>query len=89
AAFLLVGTQLVYYDIFKEYLTLFSLSNAGEVLGEFWKDALLGIWHALPTVPGDHGTVIGGSISFIGKKRGQRFLNAYDFWMDYLDKLPD
>lgn len=48
-----------------------------------------GIWHALPTVPGDHGTVIGGSISFIGKKRGQRFLNAYDFWMDYLDKLPD
>ena len=47
-----------------------------------------GIWHALPTVPGDHGTVIGGSISFIGKKRGQRFLNAYDFWMDYLDKLP-
>ena len=41
-----------------------------------------GIWHALPTVPGDHGTVIGGSISFIGKKRGQRFLNAYDFWMD-------
>ena len=48
-----------------------------------------GIWHALPTVPGDHGTVIGGSISFIGTKRGQRFLNAYDFWMDYLDKLPD
>ena len=48
-----------------------------------------GIWHALPTVPGDHGTVIGGSISFIGKKRGQRFLNAYDFWMEYLDKLPD
>ena len=48
-----------------------------------------GIWHALPTVPGDHGTLIGGSISFIGKKRGQRFLNAYDFWMDYLDKLPD
>ena len=48
-----------------------------------------GIWHALPTVPGDHGTVIGGSISFIGKKRGQRFLNAYDFWMDYLDKLTD
>ena len=48
-----------------------------------------GIWHALPTVPGDHGTVIGGSISFIGKKRGQRFLNAYDFWMDYLDNLPD
>lgn len=44
---------------------------------------------SLPTVPGDHGTVIGGSISFIGKKCGQRFLNAYDFWMDYLDKLPD
>lgn len=48
-----------------------------------------GIWHALPTVPGDHGTVIGGSISFIGKQRGQRFLDSYDFWMDYLDKLPD
>ena len=53
------------------------------------KPAQKGIWHALPTVPGDHGTVIGGSISFIGKKRGQRFLNSYDFWMDYLDKLPD
>ena len=48
-----------------------------------------GIWHALPTVPGDHGTVIGGSLSFIGKKRAQRFLNSYDYWMDFLDKLPD
>lgn len=46
-AFLLAGTQLVYHNIFKEYLTLFSLTNAGEVLGEFWKDALLGIWHTM------------------------------------------
>ena len=59
-----------------------------------WEDAKdkpikKGIWHALPTVPGDHGTVIGGSISFIGKKRGQRFLNSYDYWMDFLANLPD
>ena len=48
-----------------------------------------GIWHALPNAWGDHGTVIGGSISFIGKKRGQRFISAYDYWMDFLANLPD
>lgn len=47
-----------------------------------------GIWNALPNAWGDHGTVIGGSISFIGKG-GKNFLGAYDFWMDYLNNLPD
>ncbi len=48
-----------------------------------------GIWHALPLGWGDHGTVIGGSLSFIGKKRAQKFLNCYDYWIDFLDNLPD
>ena len=47
-----------------------------------------GIWHALPTVPGDHGTVIGGSISFIGKG-GKRFVDCYSYWVKILDELPD
>lgn len=48
-----------------------------------------GIWHALPNGWGDHGTVIGGSVSFIGKKRAQKFLNCYWYWVKYLDQLPD
>lgn len=48
-----------------------------------------GIWYALPIAEGDHGTVIGGSISFIGKEGAAKFRRAYDFWMDYLDSLPD
>ena len=47
-----------------------------------------GIWHALPTVPGDHGTVIGGSLSFIGKG-GKRFVDCYSYWVKFLDELPD
>ena len=48
-----------------------------------------GIWHALPNAWGDHGTVIGGSVSFIGKKRALKFLNCYWYWVKYLDQLPD
>lgn len=48
-----------------------------------------GIWHALPNGWGDHGTVIGGSISFIGPGKGQSFVNCYDYWTDFLDNLPD
>lgn len=48
-----------------------------------------GIWHALPTAWGDHGTVIGGSISYINKKQGAKFIAAYDYWIDFLAKLPD
>ncbi len=48
-----------------------------------------GIWHALPTAWGDHGTVIGGSLSFIGKKKAKKFIKVYDYWIDFLDNLPD
>ena len=48
-----------------------------------------GVWHALPNAWGDHGTVIGGSISFIGPKKAQTFLNCYGYWVNYLDNLPD
>jgi lipoteichoic acid synthase len=44
---LIIGVQTVYYTIFSTFTTLFSVSDAGEVLGEFWKDALLGIWHSI------------------------------------------
>ncbi len=47
-----------------------------------------GIWHALPTVWGDHGTVIGGSLSFIGKGKNN-FINSYSYWVDFLNNLPD
>lgn len=59
---------------------------------QFWeKDAAQkkGVWNALPTPPGDHGTVIGGSLSFIGFGKGDPYRNSYDFWADYLSKLPD
>ena len=41
---LLIGLQIVYFTIFKTFITLFSLSETGEVINNFWKDALLGIW---------------------------------------------
>lgn len=47
-----------------------------------------GVWHALPVATGDHGTVIGGSISFIGKG-GKRFVDCYSYWVKFLDELPD
>lgn len=48
AATLLFGTQTVYYGIFKTFLTAYSVSQAGNVLGNFWREALLGIWRAMP-----------------------------------------
>lgn len=58
-----------------------------------WEDAKdkpiqKGIWHALPVATGDHGTVIGGSLSFIGKG-GKRFVDCYSYWVKFLDELPD
>lgn len=58
-----------------------------------WEDAKnkpikKGVWHALPVATGDHGTVIGGSISFIGKG-GKRFVDCYSYWVKFLDELPD
>jgi len=46
--FLLYGTQAVYYHIFKTFVTLFSIGQAGEVIGNFWKQALEGIFQTLP-----------------------------------------
>lgn len=48
-----------------------------------------GIWNALPNGWGDHGTIIGGSLSFIGPGKGKKFVNCYDYWIDYLNNLPD
>ncbi len=48
AATLLFGTQTVYYGIFKTFLTVYSVSEAGNVIGNFWREALQGIWRAMP-----------------------------------------
>ncbi|MBR5977216.1 MAG: hypothetical protein IK046_05445 [Clostridia bacterium] len=72
-----------------------NVASAIHPLTEKWQDfdakapQTKGIWNALPLVPGDHGTVIGGSLSFIGKEGAKRFRDAYDYWIKYLDNLPD
>ena len=48
-----------------------------------------GIWHVLPDAIGDHGTVIGGSLSFIGRGKAKNYKNAYKYWIDFLENLPD
>ena len=48
-----------------------------------------GIWNVLPDAIGDHGTVIGGSLSFIGPGKPQRYRDTYNYWIDFLEKLPD
>lgn len=48
-----------------------------------------GIWHVLPDATGDHGTVIGGSLSFIGPGKPDNYRNAYKYWINYLENLPD
>ncbi|NLA87989.1 MAG: sulfatase-like hydrolase/transferase, partial [Clostridiales bacterium] len=40
------GTQAVYFTIFGTFFTLFSITGAGDVLGEFWLLALEGILHS-------------------------------------------
>ncbi len=40
---ILFGTQIVYYRIFRTYMVLSSVTRAGEVLGDFWREALNGI----------------------------------------------
>lgn len=43
--------QIVYYSIFSAYFTLYSLTGAGKVLGEFWRSGLNGLAKAwLPVV---------------------------------------
>ena len=48
-----------------------------------------GIWHVLPDAIGDHGTVIGGSLSFIGPGKPQNYRNTYKYWINFLENLPD
>lgn len=40
---LLIIVQVVYYSIFSAYFTLYSLTGAGKVLGEFWRSGLNGL----------------------------------------------
>jgi len=48
-----------------------------------------GIWHVLPDAIGDHGTVIGGSLSFIGPGKPKNYRNTYKYWINFLENLPD
>lgn len=50
AAFLLFGAQSVYYNIFKTFLAIYSVTQAGGVIGNFLDQALIGIYHALPAL---------------------------------------
>lgn len=47
-AYLLFGAQAVYFRIFKAFLALFSVTKAGGVFGDFFAQALTGIWHSMP-----------------------------------------
>ena len=48
-SFLLFLVQLVYYRLFKTYLTLFMLENTGDAT-EFWKDGLAVLFKNLPVL---------------------------------------
>ncbi len=45
-AFLLYGTQAVYFRIFKAFLSLTSVDQVGTVLENFWREALTGIFRS-------------------------------------------
>ena len=45
-----VSIQAVYYTIFKTFTTVYSVMNAGAVLSNFWREALIGIWNTLPVL---------------------------------------
>lgn len=47
-SFLLYGTQAVYFRIFKAFLSLTSVGQAGTVLENFWREALTGIFRSSP-----------------------------------------
>ncbi|MCF0120999.1 MAG: sulfatase-like hydrolase/transferase [Oscillospiraceae bacterium] len=44
---LLYGTYAVYYTVFGEYVSVYSVQNVGMVISHFWRDALVGIWKTL------------------------------------------
>ncbi len=48
-----------------------------------------GIWHVLPDAVADHGTVIGGSLSFIGKGKTAPYKATYGYWLNFLENLPE
>lgn len=43
-----------------------------------------GIWHVMPNYIGDHGTAIGGSLSYIGPGRPDKYRN---YWRSHLNML--
>ena len=43
-----------------------------------------GVWHVLPDYIADHGTVIGGSLSYIGPGKAEPYRK---YWRDHLDML--
>ena len=46
-AFIIFGIQNVYFTIFNTFTTIDSVSRAGDVLSNFWREALSGIWRSL------------------------------------------
>lgn len=46
-----------------------------------------GVWHVLPDYIADHGTVIGGSLSYIGPGKAEPFRNYYRNLLDLLISL--
>lgn len=48
-----------------------------------------GIWHVLPDAVADHGTVIGGSLSFVGPGKTAPYKKTYKYWLNVLENLPE
>lgn len=42
----LMGIQIVYFTIFETFFTLFSVTGAGDAIGEFWSVAMDGLLHS-------------------------------------------
>lgn len=42
---LYIGTQAVYYNIFKTFVILYSVGQGGIKVLQFWREAITGIWH--------------------------------------------
>lgn len=49
-AFLLYSSQAVYFHIFKAFLSLTSVGQAGGVLERFWLEAIIGILQTMPVI---------------------------------------
>ncbi len=44
---IIFGTQIVYYNIFKSFMSLSQVSMGGEAIGNFYKSTLIAIWESL------------------------------------------